>query len=1069
MARDKLPGPNTPDKMLQIQNRQKALLSESIFDGPGSPQESPESTIHSGHFMVSRVHEDKDDDDDDEVTNFSDDTKDFSVAMGYDFVQANRATSQTYNFGPKSTQTLSIDASLTKLFECMTLAYSGKITSPKWKPFRGMHLTVKDKVRLNNIIWREWHMQYIFMQRSVVCQFATPLSDYIHTKPEAVVLEGKYWKRRLDTVTKEYKKWRRYYRDRILQTMPETPSLFPYSREQHLSEVELLERVKDVSVMPRNVLQSSTDLTLLNADLMDMDFSDNLFSSLSQPFAFPNPRDIGQLTCADLIQPGLVQLQPNLEDFMDIDTMQDMLGMSRQYSSSFSSAFTSSFAPSFTPSFTPSSESSSGLSDLHTAMDMAQPQVQSTMAQSVLGLLDPSIFNSGSNTAGISMLTALAALTSSNNTNNNNTNSGLGIPAATTPAASTFFLPDAQMIVDDSSSSASKQTFSATRQQVGFGGTPFSSASPPLKSVTQSAPAFLRGGLNQQQTVNTDGLNLTHIPGLSLSPLPVSQNRSPAPSQAASTSKTSPGQTGSARNSQQQAKTVKGQISAKVNSRTASPSNSPLSSRGGSGQTGSSGKRDGFVVPQGKPAAAQRKPRPIAPAPSPPRTTAAVSTPTPSMQSTYLAQLLREGTYHRAGINIKEEPTPVPVVSIAKNTTKPISSPQLFTPILPAVPASNPQRLAPALSSSPSPISPSVTVTAVSPGVAKLPSDFTVEFTKVAGVDFPTSVLIAAASSALGTTSASLKDVLRLNPSNTATACIPSATEMMTTSVSSPKPRSPMPMSMSPSPIPPATPPPSSPLAAAFSESLSPVPSPSSLSVSSFQSSPPSFNKEATAELGFRLGVHTEQRRVAHLSAEQKRRCNLKSGFDLLHTLVPALAQNPKVSKATMLQKTAEHCRKMKTERAQMQREAAILKQEIESLNNSISVVQSQLPETGVPVTRQRVDQMKEMFEEYVRSRTLQNWKFWIFSIIIRPLFDSYNNMVSTTNVEELCRTTIAWLDQHCSLVSLRPTVLNALRHLSMTTSILTEPQRVREQATQAVTKGGDGKGGKLGDTTGHS
>lgn len=29
----------------------------------------------------------------------------------------------------------------------------------------------------------------------------------------------------------------------------------------------------------------------------------------------------GGFTCADLIQPGLVQLQPNLEDFMDIDTM----------------------------------------------------------------------------------------------------------------------------------------------------------------------------------------------------------------------------------------------------------------------------------------------------------------------------------------------------------------------------------------------------------------------------------------------------------------------------------------------------------------------------------------------------------------------------------------------------------------------------------------------------------------------------------------------------------------------------------------------------------------------------
>ena len=46
--------------------------------------------------------------------------------------------------------------------------------------------------------------------------------------------------------------------------------------------------------MPRNIQQSSTDLTLLNADLMDMDFTDNLFSSLNQPFAFPNPRELGQ-------------------------------------------------------------------------------------------------------------------------------------------------------------------------------------------------------------------------------------------------------------------------------------------------------------------------------------------------------------------------------------------------------------------------------------------------------------------------------------------------------------------------------------------------------------------------------------------------------------------------------------------------------------------------------------------------------------------------------------------------------------------------------------------------------
>lgn len=37
--------------------------------------------------------------------------------------------------------------------------FSGKLVSPKWKNFRGIKVKLKDKIRLNNIIWREWHRQ----------------------------------------------------------------------------------------------------------------------------------------------------------------------------------------------------------------------------------------------------------------------------------------------------------------------------------------------------------------------------------------------------------------------------------------------------------------------------------------------------------------------------------------------------------------------------------------------------------------------------------------------------------------------------------------------------------------------------------------------------------------------------------------------------------------------------------------------------------------------------------------------------------------------------------------------
>lgn len=44
------------------------------------------------------------------------------------------------------------------------------------------------------------------------------------------------------------------------------------------------------------------------------------------------------------------------------------------------------------------------------------------------------------------------------------------------------------------------------------------------------------------------------------------------------------------------------------------------------------------------------------------------------------------------------------------------------------------------------------------------------------------------------------------------------------------------------------------------------------------------------------------------------------------------------------------------------------------------SLCQEQLPATGVPITRHRFDHMKDKFDEYVKNRTLQNWKFWIVS-----------------------------------------------------------------------------------------
>lgn len=53
-------------------------------------------------------------------------------------------------------------------------------------------------------------------KKTLVCQFASPLDVDLHSKPESVVLEGKYWKRQFDVIKAEYMKWRKFYRNRGL-------------------------------------------------------------------------------------------------------------------------------------------------------------------------------------------------------------------------------------------------------------------------------------------------------------------------------------------------------------------------------------------------------------------------------------------------------------------------------------------------------------------------------------------------------------------------------------------------------------------------------------------------------------------------------------------------------------------------------------------------------------------------------------------------------------------------------------------------------------------------------------
>lgn len=109
---------------------------------------------------------------------------------------------------------VTIDTSLTKLLQCMSLYYSSKLTSPKWKSFKGLKLRLKYKIRLNNLIWRAWFLQCVRGRHPPGCQFTAPVEIDVHKKDETIVLEGKYWKRKEKAISDEYKKWRIFHKQK---------------------------------------------------------------------------------------------------------------------------------------------------------------------------------------------------------------------------------------------------------------------------------------------------------------------------------------------------------------------------------------------------------------------------------------------------------------------------------------------------------------------------------------------------------------------------------------------------------------------------------------------------------------------------------------------------------------------------------------------------------------------------------------------------------------------------------------------------------------------------------------
>ena len=68
----------------------------------------------------------------------------------------------------------------------------------------------------------------------------------------------------------------------------------------------------------------------------------------------------------------------------------------------------------------------------------------------------------------------------------------------------------------------------------------------------------------------------------------------------------------------------------------------------------------------------------------------------------------------------------------------------------------------------------------------------------------------------------------------------------------------------------------------------------------------------------------------------------------------------------------------------------------------------------GLPLAKPTNNKVMAKFAEYVSDQTRQNYKFYVFSRIMKRLFESYTNVVSTTDPRQLRSSTNQWVDVQC-------------------------------------------------------
>lgn len=127
-------------------------------------------------------------------------------------------------------------------------------------------------------------------------------------------------------------------------------------------------------------------------------------------------------------------------------------------------------------------------------------------------------------------------------------------------------------------------------------------------------------------------------------------------------------------------------------------------------------------------------------------------------------------------------------------------------------------------------------------------------------------------------------------------------------------------------------------------------------------------------------------------------------------------------------------------DRDRIKSELETLDEESDKLQRQISQYQKSLPAEGisvVPAARRSHEATTALFQAYVADRTRNNWRFYPYSLIVRRLFEGFQNTIMCASPEDFHQSFNEWKARSLSLTQLRQAASQAVLEIGRNTSLI--------------------------------